>query len=340
MRYPGMGKSVAASLTTALIALAFVAFGQGVSASADELSDPKAETSAFTSPGPHTVSTTADLHPCREAVYGMIEHVLVHAFGNTDDPQCSTAFPNGLDSPIGVQFYYPTDIADSSAAPLLVWGGGILSEPGNYAPLATLWASRGFVVAIAYDYINSLPEIPTLGLTAAITANRDPNSPLHGKVDVSRTIFGGHSAGGGGALQAGAIFPPIEKLIDPDLHVLGVLAVQPGPLALGSAVTVPTLYITGYNDFVVPDFGWVRWWQSNQMTQAPSWIVNARGTTHFSPLEGVENFNGAGAATAWLQYTAFGDLDAEKYFVGEDWLLPHDEIFFTAERNPLADALN
>jgi hypothetical protein len=223
---------------------------------------------------------------------------------------------------------------------LVVWGGGILSEPGNYAPLASLWASHGFVVAVAYDYVNSLPEVPTLGLAAALAANRDVNSPLHDKVDLSRTIFSGHSAGGGGALQAGAIFPPIEKLIDPNLHILGVLAIEPGPLALGSLITVPTFYLTGYNDFVVPDFGWVRWWQSNQMVQAPSWIANTLGTTHFSPIDSVDNFNSAGAATAWLQYTAFGNADAKKYFVGDDWLLPHDETFFSAERNPLADSLN
>ncbi|WP_328400309.1 hypothetical protein [Nocardia sp. NBC_00403] len=118
----------------------------------------------------------------------------------------------------------------------------------------------------------------------AVVANRDPNSPLYDRIDLSRTFFAGHSGGGQAALQAGSVFPGIASLIDPAMRVRGVLAVQPGPLAVGALVGVPTLFLTVYNDFVVPDFAWVRWWQYNLTFRASGWIANARGVSHCNVL--------------------------------------------------------
>ncbi|WP_067825150.1 poly(ethylene terephthalate) hydrolase family protein [Nocardia inohanensis] len=321
--------------------LAFAACTAPALASADE-AGPAAATaqSRYATTGPHPVSTPVVTNPCQQSVYGMIAHITVTVFGNTDELQCTQAFPAGLESPIGVNTYYPADIADLAAAPLVVLTGGIWSQPGQYDQLARLYASHGFVVVIPYDLFNSTVDVPTLGLAVAVLTDRDPASPLFGKVDLRRTFFAGHSGGGQASLQAGALLPAVASLIDPELRIAGVLAMEPGPLALGSLIGVPTLFLTGYNDIVVPDFAWVRWWQYNLMSNAPSWIANARGVTHFSPVDGPEHYRAAGAGVAWLRYLAFGDETAKQYFVGPDWQLPSDQTFFTVERNALATALN
>ncbi|MFI6866549.1 alpha/beta hydrolase [Nocardia sp. NPDC050406] len=296
--------------------------------------------SVFATAGPHPVATAVRTNPCQESVFGMIQHVVVHAFGNREDLTCTQAFPNGLESPIGVNTYYPADIAELGSAPLIVLTPGIHSNPGMYDRLARQWVGHGFVVTVPYDYFNSLAYVPAAGLAVAIGANRDPNSPLHNRIDLGRTIFAGHSAGGQAAQQITSVLPRVAGAIDPALTVAGVLAIEPGPLALGPLLTVPTLFLTGYNDWVVPDFAWVRWWQYNLTSNAPAWIANARGVSHFSPVDAPEHWLSNGTATAWLLYLAFGDETAKDFFVGPDWRLRSDPTYFTVERNALADRLH
>ncbi|GEM30312.1 hypothetical protein NN3_13190 [Nocardia neocaledoniensis NBRC 108232] len=270
----------------------------------------------------------------------MIKHIGAKLLGNHDDPTCTQAFPYGLASPIGINTYHPADVAEMTTAPLVVLIPGYAADPGMYDALARHWASHGFIVTIPYDYFNSMPHVAAAGLAMAIVADRDPSSPLFGKVDLDHTILAGHSAGGQAALQGAALLPPIARAIDPTLTIRGVLAIEPGPLALGSLLTVPSLFLTGSNDFVVPDFAWVRWWQYNLTSRAPAWIANARATSHASPIDGIEHFAAAPTATAWLAYLAYDDAAARHRFLGADWTLRHDPAFLTAERNALADQLN
>ncbi|WP_157514252.1 poly(ethylene terephthalate) hydrolase family protein [Nocardia concava] len=289
--------------------------------------------------GSHPVATNAQVGPCQASIVGFVQNMAVHIFGNTEDLTCTAAFPNGLDSPIGVNTYFPADIADLTSAPLIVLTGGIDSNPGMYDRLARQWASNGFVVTIPYDWFNSLAYVPAAGLALAIWQNRDAGSPLFGKVDLSRTIFAGHSAGGQSTQQIVSVLPGVAGLIDPDLHVAGALAIEPGPLALGPLLGVPTLYLTGMNDFVVPDFAWVRWWQYNLTWNAPAWIANARGVSHFSPVDDTEDYRSSGTAVAWLRYLGFEDETAKQFFVGPNWALRQDKTYFSVERNALANAV-
>lgn len=293
----------------------------------------------FEGAGPHPVATAVRTNPCSESVYGMVLHIGAHLMGNRDDPTCTQAFPFGLESPIGVNTYYPADIADMSAAPLIVMMPGFVANAGMYDSLVRQWVSHGFVVVIPYDFWDSLAYVPAMGLAVAILAERDPASPLHGKIDLDHTILAGHSGGGQAALQAAAVLPGIASAIDPALHLTGVLAIEPGPLGLGLAITVPTLFLTGYNDVIVPDFAWVRRWEYNLTFNAPAWIANARGVSHASPIDSVDAYRSAGTAMAWLRYLAFDDADAKHLFVGADWTLPSDRTYFSVERNARADAM-
>ncbi|RDI46396.1 poly(ethylene terephthalate) hydrolase family protein [Nocardia mexicana] len=308
-------------------------------ARADDLMPGVTARSVFGETGPHPVATAVRTNPCTESVFGMVMHIGAHILGNRDDPTCTQAFPYGLESPIGVNTYYPADIADMPDAPLIVMMPGANANAGMYDALARQWVGHGFVVVIPYDHENSLLHVPAMGLAVAVLADRDPNSVLHNKIDLGRTIFAGHSGGGQAALQAASVVPGVAQAIDPDLRVAGTLAIEPGPLAAGPALTVPTLFLTGYNDFIVPDFAWVRWWQYNLTHNAPAWIANARGVSHASPIDGVDAYLSSGTALAWLKYVAFGDETAARFFVGPDWLLRSDKTYFSVERNALADAL-
>lgn len=338
-----MRKSFAGQRVSALVAAFGIAIGvAGLhpgAATADDIAPGTTAQSVFDTAGPHGVSTPTVTSACQESVAGMISHIVVHLAGNADDLRCTQAFPYGLQSPVGANTYYPADIAELDSAPLILFEGGILSNPGQYDTLVRQWTGHGFVVVVSYDFFNSLAYVPAIGLAAALTQNRDPSSPLFGKIDLSRTVLAGHSGGGQATLQAAALLPPVAGSIDPALRVIGALAIEPGPLAVGAAITVPTLFLTGYNDFVVPDFAWVRWWQYNLMHAAPAWIANARGVGHFSPVDGPGEYRSSGTAVAWLRYIALGDDTAARFFVGPDWRLREDPTYYSVERNPRANAL-
>lgn len=335
MRAKALLRGFAAPLSALAIA---VASASGI-ATAEEPAPGVTAQSVFNTTGPHPVATAVRTNPCQESVWGTVEHVVVHILGNRDDLTCTQGFPRGLGAPIGVNTYYPADISDMSSAPLIVMMPGFFADPGMYDAMARQWVSHGFVVTIPFDPFNSLVYLPAMGVAVAVAANRDPNSVLHNKIDLGHTIFAGHSGGGQAALQAAAVFPGVASLIDPTMQISGVLAIEPGPLAVGSLINVPTLFLTGYNDFVVPDFAWVRWWQYNLTSNAPAWIANARGVSHFSPVDGLDNYLSAGTGLAWLRYLAYGDETAKRYFVGPNWLLPSDKTYFSVERNALANTV-
>ncbi|MFF2554444.1 alpha/beta hydrolase [Nocardia sp. NPDC058058] len=334
-----MTKSIARVGAMACIAAVVASWLAVAPAAADEIASGATAQSLFDGSGPHQVATPTVTNPCQESVAGMIAHIVVHTLGNRDDLQCTQAFPYGLQSPIGVNTYYPADIAEMGSAPLILFEGGITSNPGNYDTLVRQWTSQGFVVVVAYDFFNSLAYVPAIGLATAVAQNRDPSSPLFGRIDLSRTVLAGHSGGGQATLQAAAMFPPIAGLVDPALRIIGLLAIEPGPLGVGALIGMPTLFLTGYNDFVVPDFAWVRWWEYNLMGGTPAWIANARGVSHFSPVDGPGAYRSAGTAVAWLRYLAFGDETAKEFFIGPQWRLREDPAYFSVERNAAADAL-
>lgn len=304
--------------------------------------------SLFAAPGPYDVASTATVSPCvwplgqRPADYAEL-------VGTVIDAQCSGAFPYGSSSPVGVHLYYPEGAAPDQRFPALVWSPGTITDPGMYDAAARLWASHGIVVAVPYDFINSQPDVPLLGVAALVHANRDPSSPLHGRVDLGRTALGGHSAGGAASLRAQPILTqpilnqplpgPLSPVLDPGLRVVSLLAVEPAPGATGSTVTVPALVLTGEDDAVIPARGYPKTEQFDEMRSAPAFFAIARGATHVTPIAPVADNAFAGATTAWLLYTLMGDEAAARFFVGAHWLLAADPDFTGAERNSQAAAL-
>lgn len=328
-------RSVLRLLVMALLASAVLA-GGGSLASAAPPPDPTPPSALI---GPYKTAQTLDVGACG-SLYGRITDAVIRTSSRNVSPlQCSQVFPNGLQSPIGVQLYYPTDTPPQSKLPVVVWTGGILSEPGNYNRLLQMLASNGYIVAVAYDYVNSYGYLPLIGANAVARANRDPHSPLYGRADLTRTAIAGHSAGGQATQQAASLPGSVWKLIDSSLTLRSATAVEPGPLAVGSLLTVPTLFMSGSDDTVVPSELWVRYTQYNLAQQVPAYLLCARQASHYTILDDLAHNTFAPALLSWVDYTLRQDPTAARQFVGADWALRTDPNFAYVKRNGAANAL-
>ncbi|WXL26205.1 adenylate cyclase [Ectopseudomonas mendocina] len=292
--------------------------------------------------GAYEVSTTAVGADCRGLVGTIAKLVLTDP-----DLKCSSSFPYGFSSPVSVSVYYPENIKDLDKLPVVDFVGGILSNDEQYTRMVEQWVSYGFIVVSSTNFINSLPTMHILGALEVSKLNKDPSSPLYGKVDLGRTVIAGHSAGGGATIQVSALPDSALRLIDPELKVLASLPIEPGPLGSTSLSNVPTLVLTGAADVVVLPIGWTQLWQSDwAAVKAPAWLATANNATHFSPVRENAKNEFAGITTAWLLYTAKNDLNAKGYFVGRDYKLAKDPQFkpllnplLKVRRNKLADQL-
>ncbi|MFC9659950.1 alpha/beta hydrolase [Nocardia sp. NPDC127606] len=293
----------------------------------------------FARTGEHEVAVSQELHPCDD-LYGTMQRVGFWLAGGNDmdKMRCTYAFPHGLDSPIGMLYYSPRDLQTMDAAPVLVWLPGLDGDAGQYDAIARLWASRGFVVAIPYNFVNSFPTDDIWGIQALLAEEARPESPLHGKVDFARTMLGGHSGGAGATFWAASYLPGNVHLLDPRLRIIGALSVATGIQApTGLNVTVPTLTITGNLDIITPDMLWPRWVDYKTIFQAPAYIATAINATHFAVNGDLPNNPVAGLSTAWLEHLAGTNPAADQVFVGPDWSLPHDGAFMAVERNAPAE---
>nr|WP_025127418.1 alpha/beta hydrolase [Pseudomonas sp. PH1b]BFD42165.1 alpha/beta hydrolase [Pseudomonas sp. FFPRI_1] len=281
-------------------------------------------------PGPYKVSTNAVLSDCR-GLLGVLARIMLL----DNSLQCNQSFPYGFSNPISTSVYYPANIKELDKLPVVNFVGGILSNQGQYTDLLRLWASYGFVVIISSDFINTAPTMHVLGALELSTLNQDPTSPLFGKVDLSRTIVAGHSAGGGASILSSSLPPETLKAIDPQLNYIGSLPIEPGPIGLGSTVRTPTLVLTGAADVVVPAWAWPRLWQGGLIRTVPGWSATAHNATHFSPVRSVRENEFAGITTAWILYLGKHDPAAKEYFVGKDYKLAKDPQFIRLLLNPL-----
>ncbi|WP_328856396.1 hypothetical protein OG579_13845 [Williamsia herbipolensis] len=329
--------TVVTTVTVFLLALGLTA---GVASAAPTPPTPAVSASTGSSlTGPYRTAQTLDVGACT-SLYGLISNGIAIGIGNNhSDLTCSRTFPGGLEAPSGVALYYPADAPRFEKLPVILWTGGILSEPGNYDRTAKMLASNGYVVAVSYDYINSLGYLPFMAASAVSRANADRRNPLHGRVDLGRVAVAGHSAGGQATQQATSLPANVWKQIDPALVVRSALAVEPGPLAIGALAQVPTLYLSGYNDFVVPHYLWVRWTQFEMNTRLPAYLLCARGTGHVTPVDDPAHNPLAPIMLGWFDHTLRDDPVAGRAFIGPRWGLGHDPGLQYALRNRASTAL-
>ncbi|KMQ61660.1 hypothetical protein ACM46_15925 [Chryseobacterium angstadtii] len=283
----------------------------------------------YATTGPYQVTTTAMVGKC-ENIGGIITDVLKSINVLDNSFKCTNNFPygnNGL--PINMSVYYPENIQNLSKLPVVNFVGGFTSNDGNYYDMAKLWASHGFVVIVSSNFVNVTPAMHVFAAIHAAKLNKDSQSPLYGKIDLSKMIVSGHSAGGGASFWAASFPESALHLIDPELKVVGSLPIQPSPLALGVTVKAPTFILTSALDYIVPAFV-PQVWYGPQTQHIPVWSATATTGTHFSPTMEVPKNEFAGITVAWLKYKGYNDSEAKAYFEGSNYKLKQDKQFIQA----------
>jgi dienelactone hydrolase len=144
----------------------------------------------------------------------------------------------------GGTIYYPTDTSQGTFAGIALSPG--FTESQSYmAPLARRLATHGFVV-LNIDVLNTLTDQPNARadqLQAAVRWLTSTASPVRARVDANRLGVGGHSMGGGGAIEAASEMPSLKASIG--FEPWNGIGSWPG-------VRVPTMIQGAQNDNIAP----------------------------------------------------------------------------------------
>lgn len=205
--------------------------------------------------GPHAVTSTAVARECSDIFHDIYNVGLRYLHGlNGEAPCYGDAVRPEI---VGSQLIYPADIASMDSAPLIVMSPGISTEPGMTSRQAERYASNGYVVALGYTTVNWFGVQLDLATAHALQANTDSSSELYQKIDTSRTLLVGHSAGGGSVARVSeSLGTAVRQIADPTFQVRGTVAVNPGPADFGlasPASSVPQLYAIAENESLVPN---------------------------------------------------------------------------------------
>lgn len=289
----------------------------------------------YNKPGPYQVSTTATRLDC-SGLIGKIQKLLASLGFIDPGVKCSPSFPYGFSDRRSTEVYYPSNIQSLDKLPVISFVGGLVSNQGNYDALLNLWASYGFIVVNSTNFINFNPSLHVTGLLEIVAQNNDPQSPLFNKIDLSKILVSGHSAGGGGALLITSKTEKILQSIDPALRIIGSFPLQASFNASGNNVNVPTLILTGQYDVLVPPLTFPLKNQFQKITSAPAWYISTKNSNHLTPTLELKRNDYAGITVAWILYTAKNDVTASKFFVGPNYRSLDDPAFFQAGDLPLA----
>lgn len=146
--------------------------------------------------------------------------------------------------------------------PVVLFSHGSAGFPEQSADLVTHLASWGFVV-VAPDHVERNlggllgvaakgvpkqedPAVLSQALDAAVADAGDPDSPLHGLLDVERVAVAGHSAGATAAYREASIEPRIKAFIS---YSVGPGGGDQAPLPVPS---VPGMVMAGTDDGIIP----------------------------------------------------------------------------------------
>jgi len=152
----------------------------------------------------------------------------------------------------------------------------------------------------------------------AVAQNNNPESPYHGRIDLTAVAVSGRSCGGLLALGVAAD-PRIKTLVIMNSGLVNegsrVIPSTNLPKARLNDIHTPTLYILGgesdraYQNGM-DDFG--------RINHVPVVVANLLGVGHGGTAWQPNGGKAAAAVVAWLNWQLRGDLQAAKLFVGND----------------------
>lgn len=189
--------------------------------------------------------------------------------------------------------YYPVGAPEPLPGVIIV--PGFTARQSSIAAWGSYLSARGFVtMTIDTNATGDFPAARSQGLLAALQTLKNENSragsPLNGKLRPDSYALMGHSMGGGGTLIASNTNPPGVKAAIP---------LTPWESGRFTSIRVPTLYITGSSDTLVPP-SMARGTYGSIPTSTPKAITEVRGGSHTFVLNPSSGLTGT-YAHAWLQ---------------------------------------
>ena len=287
----------------------------------------------FGAMGSHPVAATREAMPCDGVVYTIYNRVLRDLHGLHGTTGCYDVLPESANaSPVGAQLIYPADIDSMESAPLMVLSPGIGTEPGMYDAQARLYASHGYVVALGYNFTNWFAPQMVLAASVAAAANEDESTPLAGKIDFSRTMLVGHSAGGGSAIFLNNRMDKAFQAAGIDMVTRGLVAITPGPSDAGLISTppeIPSLVAIAEHEDIVPFDADRRGYRD---AAGPAWEAVVTGSYHGTYLDDPSKNVLGSMVLSFSEYVLDGTSRAKAVYEGANYGLATDSELKDVQR--------
>lgn len=216
------------------------------------------------------------------------------------------------------QVWYPVDLTGSNRRwPAVVLANGTGVNASLYNVIFRHMASWGFIV-VGNEDANSWDGLTTiLSLQHLLDLDKDPSSPLYGKVDTSAIGLAGHSQGGVAVYNAATRYDlsHLFKAICPQSCASPDLSEGLGWDFRPSQVAAPALLIAGTGDVdantICPLASLLQNYDS--IADQPVMMGRIKGVDHGDVLP-----RGEAYTVAWMLYWLCGDSEAARCFVGDD----------------------
>jgi pimeloyl-ACP methyl ester carboxylesterase len=208
--------------------------------------------------------------------------------------------------------FHPTNLGASGFRhPIVTWGNGTGSAPGNYDFTLRHLASWGFVVVASTSGQTGWGTEVLAAADYVLRQQGATASPFFQKLDVANVAALGHSQGATGAVNAQILSDGRISSIVPINFVDPMWFNPPEQMPAFGEVDAPIFFLTGGSDFLSTPTA-----QQNYYDQVPGAALKAAlaGAGH-NEIQEADN-DMVGYATAWLMYTLRADGFARTAFVG------------------------
>lgn len=222
------------------------------------------------------------------------------------------------------QIWYPSKVTTSNRRwPVVVLANGTGVNASRYEAIFRHMASWGFIV-VGNEDAGSWDGLTTiLSLQHLLDLDKNPSSPLFGKVDTLAIGLAGHSQGGVAVYNAATRYDlsHLFKAICPQSCASPDLSEGLGWDFHPSQVTAPTLLMAGTGDIDANSICPLASLQQNydSIVGQPVMMGRIKGVDHGDVLP-----RGEAYTTAWMLYWLCNDKEAAQCFVGEDAEMFHN----------------
>ena len=203
---------------------------------------------------------------------------------------------------------YPEKLSDTQKHAVVVWGPGGGSKPEEYEGIIRRLASHGFVVIGLRESPGNASQA-TKALDWMEQQNKDSNSPLYGKLDMTKVGCSGHSMGG---LES-------EQAAIKDKRVITAFLNNSGDKGAGAFKNIPATKTAAVvfgekgmeHDNAIRDY--------NSATTVPACMIEMTGGPRNSEGgygHGSGPWDGMAATIAWMRWHLGGEDFRKPDFVG------------------------